>query len=481
MKKLILSISALFACSYALRAQVGINTETPKTTMDVRGKVDGSGVSLPTDLTGLQAPRLTREELTSKGDGLYGTDQKGALVYITDISGGDAQTQRINVTGVGYYYFDGALWQKISGKESASHWNVESTSTPATLNNQNIYQNGYVGIGNFAAANPIANLDVRGAIRGGTPHADELNGTSAIGVNSVSFGIDNQVRGNHAFTAGHTNILKGQHSVAFGWMNTGHGEGVTLFGSQNQASGANSAVFGTRNIANNNTETIFGYNNAITSDYSPTAIYGPLPLFQIGNGFWGSRNNAFTVLQSGNIGIGINGVNAVAKPTERLDIGSGNVRIRTIYTAAGGATDRVVVADANGVLKTIAPTPFTSGPKIFHSPSLMIPTTNTELPSNVNYSKESEVYTVDLYAIYSEQYGMTANKTGANRNSIKSNASATLPVESINNLDYFVTYFDNTVIDANSVTLSEKGILTYKVLQNTSSSKTAINVVYKVK
>src|SRR5690606_3844219 len=53
-------------------------------------------------------------------------------------------------------------------------------------------------------------------------------------------------------------------------------------------------------------------------------------------------------------GIGIIGTEAAAKPTERLDIGSGNVRVRDINTAMGAATDKIVVADTAGILKTIA-------------------------------------------------------------------------------------------------------------------------------
>ncbi|AZB27404.1 hypothetical protein EG339_23835 [Chryseobacterium bernardetii] len=92
--------------------RMGINTPDPKTTLDVSGKTDASGNLLITDKTGLQAPRLTRAELTAKGNTLYGTDQKGALVYITDVSGGDTADQRINITNTGYYFFDGSYWQK---------------------------------------------------------------------------------------------------------------------------------------------------------------------------------------------------------------------------------------------------------------------------------------------------------------------------------------------------------------------------------
>ncbi|MFP3681432.1 hypothetical protein SB725_30595, partial [Pseudomonas sp. SIMBA_041] len=88
-------------------AQVGLNTENPKSTMDVSAKRNAAG--LLTDnaqLIGLQAPRLTRTELTAN-IATYGTNQKGALIYITDISGGDTSGQRANIDTIGYYYFDG--------------------------------------------------------------------------------------------------------------------------------------------------------------------------------------------------------------------------------------------------------------------------------------------------------------------------------------------------------------------------------------
>ena len=121
MKKI--TTAALFlmltGTAFAQEGRVGINTTDPKTTFDVNGKIDGSGKLLTTDITGMQAPRLTRAELTAKGNVLYGADQKGALVYITDVTAGDALTQRINITAAGYYYFDGAVWQKMASASEA--------------------------------------------------------------------------------------------------------------------------------------------------------------------------------------------------------------------------------------------------------------------------------------------------------------------------------------------------------------------------
>lgn len=112
--------------------RVGINTTTPKTTMDVSGQKDSFGNLLTADATGLQAPRLTRAELTDKGDALYNTDHTGAVVYITDVSGGDnASPQRVGITSTGYYYFDGNAWQKVGNKND---FTGVDTTTDAFVN-----------------------------------------------------------------------------------------------------------------------------------------------------------------------------------------------------------------------------------------------------------------------------------------------------------------------------------------------------------
>lgn len=107
MKTLLIFLVPIIATSL-INAQVGVNTDDPKSTLDVVGKLG------TTDLVGLQAPRITRAQLTTKGNALYGTNQTGALIYISDISGGDALSQRINISSVGYYYFDGSIWQKVT-------------------------------------------------------------------------------------------------------------------------------------------------------------------------------------------------------------------------------------------------------------------------------------------------------------------------------------------------------------------------------
>ncbi|MEO4004826.1 hypothetical protein [Flavobacterium sp. CAU 1735] len=138
-------------------AQVGINTENPMATLDITGK---KGV---TDIDGVLAPRLTRAELTAKGNGLYGADQNGLVIFITDVTGGDILSQRTNIDESGYYYFDGLsnTWKKVN----ATPWKAIGTTIQADLNTQDVYQNGNVAIGDYSATVSTEKLDVNGNVR----------------------------------------------------------------------------------------------------------------------------------------------------------------------------------------------------------------------------------------------------------------------------------------------------------------------------
>lgn len=93
-------ICCFMAASSAVFAQTGINTQTPKATLDITAKKE------ILTLDGLLPPRLTRAELTAKGNTLYGKEQDGVIIYITDANGGDNQSQREYVQGKGLYIFD---------------------------------------------------------------------------------------------------------------------------------------------------------------------------------------------------------------------------------------------------------------------------------------------------------------------------------------------------------------------------------------
>ena len=463
MKKMTKNIAALIALgigsttigtAQVTQQKIGDNPTTIHSSAVLEAESTNKGVLLP------------RVALTDLKDAFTIADAANSLTVFNTATSGTAP----NDVMPGYYYWkkddvtpSNSTWVRlVSQNDIKEPWRVESSSTDATLNNQNIYQNGNVGIGDFSTTNPIAMLDVRGAIRGGIPHPDELNGTSMIGPNSIAVGENNKVAAQNSVAIGRNNTVSSEGSVVFGENNivTGYnsfvagglnhkidgwfsnigggtnnnilsgGNRATIAGGQNNvaigmgatvsggssntagdpgdggiynatvsggfsnnATGMNSTVSGgAGNIASSNGATVagggenkalsvgsivaggfrnisataFGFVsgsfNAITT--SDTGDSPSNALFQIGNGYFSSgaiRNNAVTILSSGKTAIGVTGAEAAAKPTELLDLGgvatagNGGVRIRNINSPAytGVSTNKIVVADGDGILKTV--------------------------------------------------------------------------------------------------------------------------------
>ena len=93
--------------SISIHGQVGINTTSPKSTLDVEGK---PGIS--TEIDGIKAPNISGNELRDK-DAIYGTDQTGVIVYVTSIPS-PISIKTIHINEIGYYFFDGTSWKKLS-------------------------------------------------------------------------------------------------------------------------------------------------------------------------------------------------------------------------------------------------------------------------------------------------------------------------------------------------------------------------------
>lgn len=105
-------IGLLLPFSLLCQAQIGVNTTDPVVTLDVQATAtDGSTAE------GLVAPRLTLAQLISK-DAKYTTTQTGAVIYATNVTGATTAKTK-NVTAIGYYYFDGTLWQSMGGGDPA--------------------------------------------------------------------------------------------------------------------------------------------------------------------------------------------------------------------------------------------------------------------------------------------------------------------------------------------------------------------------
>ncbi|AZA84153.1 hypothetical protein C1637_16830 [Chryseobacterium lactis] len=152
--------------STAVSSQVGINTSTPQTTLDVTGVPDDTA-----KLDGILAPRLTGVQLRAKN---YTNAQKGTLIFVT-AADTSPSGQTINVSSSGYYFFDGTVWVRIaSGITSFDSTddafinnptnsrlelgtNSNGTTTRAAGSEFVIYDNGRVGIG---STNPVSALQI---------------------------------------------------------------------------------------------------------------------------------------------------------------------------------------------------------------------------------------------------------------------------------------------------------------------------------
>lgn len=193
-------------------AQVGVNTTTPSSTLDVVAK-DPTGTASFVD--GLLVPRVDRQRAQSMT-----SIPTSTMIYINDISTGTQTGTAVNVDAVGLYSYDGTAWTKLggSGSSSTSGWNLTGNSgtTPGTnfigtLDNQNvIFKRNNVQAGLLTASNTAFGTSSIPTTATGT-------GNTSLGTNSLS-----------TLTTGARNIGVG--------LNTGRG--ITT-GSSNIAIGGN--------------------------------------------------------------------------------------------------------------------------------------------------------------------------------------------------------------------------------------------------
>lgn len=97
--KKVISLFFMLAIVSISKAQVGIGTTTPKTTLQIEGEPTTTSTA-----DGVRAPMLTLAQLNAKISA-YGSDQDGVIVYINDVSTAPV-TQTANINATGYYYYD---------------------------------------------------------------------------------------------------------------------------------------------------------------------------------------------------------------------------------------------------------------------------------------------------------------------------------------------------------------------------------------
>ena len=141
-------------------SQVGINTESPKASLDVVASTEATRKP-----DGIIAPNLTGKQLKTK-DESYTINQTGAIVYVTEgLDEKERTTKTIKVAEPSYYYFDGAIWQRFYSSKQQESWfympsfNLDISSIgQKTVNLYQEYSKQFTKTGNdkFISNNPNA-------------------------------------------------------------------------------------------------------------------------------------------------------------------------------------------------------------------------------------------------------------------------------------------------------------------------------------
>ncbi len=266
-------------------AQVGIGTTNP----------DASSIlDITSTNTGILIPRLTetqRTDITNPANGL--------LVY---------QTDNINT---GFWYYNGTAWTHL-----------------------NVNRGEFESIGGIVRNTSNINSD---CFVFGSTQMDDLEGTAD---NHRMF-FD---KTNGSFRAGRATgtqwnaAQRGYQSLAMGFNNTASANYSTAFGYGNAALGNASTALGVGNYARSYSETVLGTYNTNYIPNSPNSWNNSDRLLVVGNGNSdANRSDAFTILKSGNVGIG------TSTPETTLDV-HGTFK----YTDGNELLGKVLTSDNEG-------------------------------------------------------------------------------------------------------------------------------------
>lgn len=319
MKRTLLAV-LLALCGGILQAQVGVNNSNP----DASSELDVTSTT-----RGFLAPRMTGAQMAA-----IASPATGLAVYNTD--------------SASYCIYNGSAWLKVL-LSTASNWTASGTniyngnsgnvgvgtSTPVSkfqLTNGNLLVSGTYGSGSTleitGSGTRMFFNPKKGAFRAGGVSTNtvawndgNLGGYSfAAGLNTTATGGYSIAMGSATRASGANSMATGDTSVASNYVSFAHGY-------LDSATGRGSVAFGLENTAPSYAETVFGYNATKYTPISTSDVSSSDRLFNIGNGSSSSlRSDAFTILKSGNTGIG------TSTPLAKLHIVGGSIYATGTFT-----------------------------------------------------------------------------------------------------------------------------------------------------
>ncbi|MDN3677880.1 hypothetical protein QWY90_11225 [Flavobacterium paronense] len=177
-----------------VNGKVGVNA-APTSTLDIAA-VNATGAT--TNVDGILIPRVDRQ----RAQGMLGTPT-GTLVYVNSIATGTAAGTAVNITSIGFYFYDGSVWQKLVTGTLTNDWSI--------LGNTNI-----VDGTNFIGTGAATNVDI--AFKRNNAAAGKIGATStSFGVGALTSGAatNSTAFGNNALSVstGSNNVAIGQNAL----------------------------------------------------------------------------------------------------------------------------------------------------------------------------------------------------------------------------------------------------------------------------
>ncbi|MCS3530017.1 tail fiber domain-containing protein [Chryseobacterium sp. JUb7] len=289
MKKVILS-SLLLLGAYSF-AQVGVNTNTPSSTLDITAK---NATGTTDNVDGLLVPRVDRQRAQSMT-----TIPTSTIIYVNSIATGAATGIATNIDAVGYYFYNGTTWIKMP----VNIYNSDGTLT----GNRTVTQ----GANTLAFTGTAVNAF---SVDGTSLSVDATNHRVGIGTNSpdgplhiVSTGSNALI--NERFATGTGSpaylALRRNGATAIGSnaaVQSGYYLGAITFN-------GNSGTGYTTNAINGNSMVV----SSATENYTATAQGSNLSFWTVPSGTT-TNVQAMIITDTGNVGI------ATASPQTKLDV-----------------------------------------------------------------------------------------------------------------------------------------------------------------
>jgi len=282
-----------------MKAQVGVNTNVPTTTFEIKAK---NSTGATTNVDGLLIPRVDRQRAQSMASVPTST-----MIYVNNVSTGIASGTAVNITAVGFYYYNGTQWIAVNQNQDLRMVGASNHITQDAGVGNNGTSTG-TGADNIAIGKSVLSTNVDGYENlgmGSNALKVLTNGfrNVAIGQNSLSslaaYGAENTAIGGYALniaTQGGQNTALGAGALA--WLDIGDNNLALGYQSGNKGTGSNNISIGAYSPPPNS-------NNSMNIGY---AIYG--------TGMIGNRIDLSTPhYPEGNIGI------IVTDPNSTLQVG----------------------------------------------------------------------------------------------------------------------------------------------------------------